>query len=360
MKFLFRVDASVTIGSGHVMRCLTLAAALRAGGAHCHFVCRQHDGHLVELVRLRGFEVTELAASPEAVDDVGGPAHATWLGCSWQIDAQQTLALVAAWRPDWLVVDHYALDRRWERVARDGAARLLIIDDLADRAHACDLLVDQNLGRRAEDYRGLVPARCSVLAGPAFAMLRPEFARLRDASLARWRGNVVRHILVNMGGVDLPNATGEVLTTLRDSALPADCRLSVVMGLKAPWIAQVRDLAAQLPWEAEVLVNISDMAERMAASDLAIGAAGSTSWERCCLGLPTLIVILAANQEPGGAALRDAGAAALLGGVGDIRTALPFALREIQLPGRLEQAHAAAAALTDGLGISRILQALEV
>ncbi|WP_075792944.1 UDP-2,4-diacetamido-2,4,6-trideoxy-beta-L-altropyranose hydrolase [Massilia putida] len=358
MKFLFRVDASVSIGSGHIMRCLTLATALRARGVSCHFVSRKHDGHLIELVRQRGFEVTALVAGHAAPPDDDGPVHASWLGCTWESDAERTRALAVTMKPDWIVLDHYALDERWERFVSVAGTRLLVIDDLADRTHACDLLVDQNLGRAAAHYSALVPDGCSVLAGPAYALLRPEFARLRPVSLARRNGATLRHILVNMGGVDQPNATGAVLAALCASDLPPDCRISVVMGMQAPWIAEVQAFATRMSWATEVLVNISDMAERMADSDMAIGAAGSTSWERCCLGLPTLMVILAANQESSAAALDDVGAALLLGHVGDIPRRLPAALTDVMQPDRLRQISDAASALVDGHGVERLLHAL--
>lgn len=360
MRFVFRVDASLLIGSGHVMRCLTLATSLREQGAHCHFVSRAHAGHLIELVRRRGFDVSILEAQGKVEPAIGGPAHADWLGCSWQVDAQQTRELVQSLEPDWLVVDHYALDQRWESVVLTGKVKLLVIDDLADRPHVCDLLVDQNLGRRAADYRKLVPSRCNVLAGPGYALLRSEFAILRSRSLARREDNRLGHVLVNMGGVDQPNATGEVLQVLRSCDLPASCRLSVVMGIQAPWIDEVRALASQMPWSTEVLVNVGDMAEYMAASDLAIGAAGSTAWERCCLGLPTLMVVLAANQEAGAAALQAEGAAVLLGSVAEISARLPTALQVVLQPGELARMSAVASAVVDGLGVQRVLQALEV
>jgi UDP-2,4-diacetamido-2,4,6-trideoxy-beta-L-altropyranose hydrolase len=357
MKFLFRVDASVSIGSGHVMRCLTLATALRLQGAQCHFACREHEGNLIGLLRQRGFAVTVLPAASTAVCDADGPVHASWLGCGWEEDARLVQALVQALAPDWLVVDSYALDYRWENAVRDGA-RLLVIDDLADRAHACDLLVDQNLGRRVADYHTLVPSSCRVLAGPAYALLRPEFSRLRNASLAR-RDGPLGQILVNMGGVDQPNATGAVLRVLRSCELPRDCRLIVVMGMQAPWIAHVRAEAELMPWPTEVLVNVSDMAELMTASDLAIGAAGSTSWERCCLGLPAMMVVLAANQQAGAAALEAHGAALVLGGVDEIGLRLPSTWQECVRPARLAQMAAAAGALVDGAGVERVLRALE-
>ena len=336
MKAAFRTDASLLMGSGHVMRCLTLADALKAQGVECHFISREHPGHLMEIIRQRGYVVAVLPAKPSASPSdahsprcVGEPAHAPWLGCDWQTDAQQTGTILATLQPDWLVVDHYALDQRWEVALQPHYRKLLVIDDLADRPHHCNLLLDQNLGRRPEDYVGLVPAECEVLAGPQYALLRPEFAELRPYSLQRRQQPQLKQLLVTMGGVDAPNATGQVLQALKDCPLPQDCRITVVMGAAAPWLAQVRDVAAQMPWPAEVLVNVNDMARCMADSDLAIGAAGSTSWERCCLGLPTLLLVLAENQAPGAQALDASGAAVLIGGTSDVMHKLPPVLRRL-------------------------------
>lgn len=317
MKVVFRADASLQMGSGHVMRCLTLADALNTQGAQCHFICREHPGHLLEVIRQRGHEVTGLPAASlqtstvnqDAGDRPQELAHAAWLGCDWQTDAQQTLATLANLHPDWLVVDHYALDQRWEAVLQPHYQKLMVIDDLAERPHCCDLLLDQNLGRQPQDYASLVPTTCHVLTGPRYALLRPEFAALRDYSLKRRAKPRLSQLLISMGGVDQPNATGQVLLALKNCALPADCRITVVMGLTAPWLQSVRELAAEMPWPTAVVVNVNDMAQRMADSDLAIGAAGSTSWERCCLGLPSLLVVLATNQRDIANGLERAGAA---------------------------------------------------
>jgi UDP-2,4-diacetamido-2,4,6-trideoxy-beta-L-altropyranose hydrolase len=318
MKIAFRTDASLLMGSGHVMRCLTLADALAAEGVHCHFISREHPGHLLEVIRQRGHALTALPAgnlmSATANDPLPKQAHAAWLGCDWQTDARQTGAILASLQPDWLVEDHYALDQRWEQALAPYYRKLLVIDDLADRLHCCDLLLDQNLGRQPEHHTPLVPAHCQVLTGPHYALLRPDFAELRPYSLQRRQAQpALRQLLITMGGVDQPNATGQVLQALKTCALPADCRITVVMGLTAPWLQNVRELAAQMPWPTEVLVNVSDMAQLMADSDLAIGAAGSTSWERCCLGLPTLMVVLADNQRGIASGLERAGAAIALG-----------------------------------------------
>jgi len=366
-KIAFRTDASLLMGSGHVMRCLTLADALKAQGAQCHFISRAHPGHLLELIRQRGFAFTvlpaELLAPPAAnIQAVGDsakePDHASWLSSDWQTDAEESRAILAKLQPDWLVVDHYALDQRWETALRPHCKKLMVIDDLADRPHQCDLLLDQNLGRQPQDYANLVPAQCKVLTGPQYALLRPEFAALRAYSLQRRQQPVLKQVLITMGGVDQPNATGQVLQALKGCTLPQDCRISVVMGLQAPWLQQGRAQAQAMPWPTEVLVNISDMAQRMADSDLAIGAAGSTSWERCCLGLPTLLVVLADNQWPGAKALDAAQAACLIGEVGDIATQLPLAVRAVNQDDRLMQMSTFTCSITDGLGVYQVLQTL--
>lgn len=313
MKVAFRVDASLQMGSGHVMRCLTLADALTVHGVECLFVSRALAGNLHDLMRQRGFEplvLPDLLLEGQAEDvDSSEPTHASWLGCGWRHDAAQTDALLSRCKPDWLVVDHYALDAQWEFSMRSACQRLMVIDDLADRNHHCDLLLDQNLGRNATDYVQRVPLGSQILTGTQYTLLRPQFAELRNYSLHRRSQRVLRNILVTMGGVDQQNATQQVLAALRECTLPKGCMVTIVMGQQAPWLDQVREFAAGMACATEVLVNISDMAQRMADSDLAIGAAGSTAWERCCLGLPSLMVVLADNQRSAAEELERAGAA---------------------------------------------------
>jgi UDP-2,4-diacetamido-2,4,6-trideoxy-beta-L-altropyranose hydrolase len=371
LNFAFRVDASVQMGSGHIMRCLTLADALKARGAQCHFISRAHQGHLHETIFQRGYTVNGLAASVQraqaaikkiAIEEQDlrqTTAQASWLGSTWQTDALETAAILTNLQPDWLVVDHYALDQRWEEALAPHYRKLLVIDDLADRPHSCDLLLDQNLGSEPEQYAHSVPAHCQILTGPHYALLRPEFAALRSYSLQRRQVQPgLRHLLITMGGVDQPNATGQVLQALKTCALPQECRITVVMGLTAPWLQNVRELAAPMPWPTEVVVNVTDMARRMADSDLAIGAAGSTSWERCCLGVPTLMVVLAENQEAGARALEAAHAAHWIGDVSDIATQLPEAVRDLIGSKHLTRMTLAASAITDGQGVEKTLKAM--
>lgn len=360
MKVTFRVDASLLIGSGHVMRCLTLADALKAKGAQCQFICRAHPGNLIKYIQDKGFRVHELAA-PDTyrgtrhckVDYL--PMHADWLGVPWQQDAEECQRIIEPGSADWLIVDHYSLDSCWEQQLADSYSQLLVIDDLADRSHRCDFLLDQNLGRCKEDYLSLVPQHCQVFSGANYALLRPEFAQWREASLTRRTVPELKKILISMGGVDLPNATGRVLDVLKKSALSSDCQISVIMGATAPWLADVKMKAASMPWVTEVVVSVDDMAKRMALSDLAIGAAGSTSWERCCLGLPTLMVTLAQNQLAGASALQDAGAALLVGDVNDIENNLEQLIKLAGLKSKLKCMSEAASKLCDGGGSTAIV-----
>jgi UDP-2,4-diacetamido-2,4,6-trideoxy-beta-L-altropyranose hydrolase len=270
---------------------------------------------LGEFIASKGFAL-DLLAIPEgtSVDcrDDGDTAHAHWLGVNWQIDVQQTLAALESIEVDWLVVDHYALDARWEMRLAAVVKRILAIDDLADRNHECDLLLDQNLGRQEADYDQRVPANCERLIGPRYALLRPEFAKRREASLQRRVKPKLKRILISLGGVDANNTSGKVLSALSDNTLPINTELDIIMGATSPHLEEVRKQAAQLPFQAMVNVSVNDIAERMCRADISIGAAGSTSWERCCLGLPSIMVILAENQRAIGNALELNGCAHLI------------------------------------------------
>ena len=359
MHVAFRADASLQMGTGHVMRCLTLADALRKRGAICSFVCRPHPGHLLALIAQRGHQTLALHDLQEGAQfNRNATAHGHWLGTDWATDAQdtqQTLSAHIGSQPvDWLVVDHYALDARWEEALRPQAKRIMVIDDLADRPHACDLLLNQNLGRTELDYGGLLKGKTITLVGPLYALLRPEFAALRAQSLVRRQSKPqLRRLLITMGGVDKDNATGQVLAVLQICSLPADLHVTVVMGPHAPWLAQVQVQAAQMPWPTDVLVGVDNMAQLMAESDLAIGAAGGTAWERCSLGLPSLELVLAQNQLPGTMALHEAGAAVAME---TLQLITDFFAHQQSASGAkevLNKLSQAAAAITDGEGCQR-------
>ena len=369
MRVAFRADASLQIGTGHVMRCLTLADALAANGADCQFICRAHDGNLIEFIRDKGYVTHALpvvaagtsSAAPSADATSADLAHRHWLGATQVQDAEACAPFLAAEPPDWLIVDHYALDARWERTSVPYYRKLMVIDDLADRSHDCDVLLDQTFGRSAADYRPLVPADCHMLCGAQFALLRPEFATLRPYSLQRRAQPILRELLVTMGGIDKNNATGLVLQVLRTSLLPADCRITVVMGATAPWLDEVREQAQDMPWPTRVLVGVSDMAQLMANSDVAIGAAGATSWERCCLGLPTIMLVLADNQLKVARGLERVGAASLVDPDHHVTAQIEELLVAlVDDPAQLPRISATAARIVDGEGVNAVMQQMGV
>ena len=365
MKVAFRTDASMEIGSGHVMRCLTLADALKGQGVECHFICREHYGHMLETIQQFGFAVSVLPFDSSDCKVISNqepnePKHAGWLGCSWRTDAEQCRPILEHIQPDWLIVDHYALDQRWETALQTYYRKLMVIDDLADRPHLCDLLLDQTFGRGVDDYKLRVPAGCCLLCGSQYALLRPQFGALRSYSLKRREKPQLEHRLVTMGGVDKDNVTGRVLKVLRYCALPKNCRITVVMGASAPWIVDVQRQAEQMPWLTEVRVNISNMAQLMADSDLAIGAAGSTSWERCCLGLPTVMVVLAANQQKIAQGLEQEGAVHVLQHPRQIIDRLPGILASlIHLFAHRLAMSQAASRITNGSGVASVIEHME-
>jgi UDP-2,4-diacetamido-2,4,6-trideoxy-beta-L-altropyranose hydrolase/UDP-4-amino-4,6-dideoxy-N-acetyl-beta-L-altrosamine N-acetyltransferase len=295
MKIFFRVDASINIGTGHVMRCLTLAQVLKESGAKVEFICYQYEGNLIDKIRLNGFNVYEL----EILGDrrvSGKLAHSSWLGVTQQQDADDCIDILKVEKTNWLIVDHYALDEEWQIKLKPYCEKLMVIDDLADRKHQCDILLDQTFGRQQKEYLALTPKGCELLLGSQYALLRPEFDKWREYSIKRRSKPKFKQLLINMGGVDVDNMTGKILKELQNCILPRDVNVVIVMGVATPHLESVRIEAGVLPYKTKIKVNVDNMAEIMANSDIAIGAAGSTTWERCCLGLPTIQISIAENQ----------------------------------------------------------------
>ena len=296
MRVAFRTDASSQIGTGHVMRCLTLADALREkGNAECQFVCREHEGHLVDHIRSRGYELHALPRPSEKPSFESDLAHASWLGVDWQTDAAQTRQALGSAALDWLIVDHYALDHRWESVLRSSCRRMMAIDDLADRQHDCDLLLDQNYGSSAERYRGLISEDCAQCHGPEYALLKPVYAERRTQMPAR-DGQVCRVLIYFGGGADTADLTRLAVQAFQAPEL-AHIELDIVGGEAYAHQALLEELVEQCG-NATIRRQLPDLADLMAEDDLAIGAGGATTWERCCMGLPSIVISVAENQRP--------------------------------------------------------------
>lgn len=312
MRVAFRVDASERIGSGHLMRCLTLADALAARGARALFLCRAGAPQPHDLVRARGHALQLVLPGPEGGPEPDAPPHAAWLAGSQAGDVAACLPELTPWRPDWVVVDHYALDHRWESAVRATGARLLVIDDLADRQHDCDALIDQNFYHDATlRYRDRLPAGCRCFLGPAHALLRPEFEAARRTAVER--AGPVRRVLAFFGGFDALGLADLTLDVLQDLARTgANLQVDLVLGAAHPRHGLLAARARGVPGLA-VHGQVSNMATLMAAADLAVGAGGATTLERCYLGLPSVVVDVADNQRAMLVDLAAAGATVHLG-----------------------------------------------
>ena len=351
MNIVFRVDASAAIGTGHFMRCLTLADALAERGKNICFICRSLPSYFADLLSDRDYEL-EILSSDEEPNYENVLTHSKWLGTNQSQDVEDTLAVLSDRYPDWLVVDHYGIDWNWETPVRKKVGNILAIDDIADRRHDCSILLDQNLyPDMAVRYAGKVPNHCRLALGPKYALLRKEFSILRK-KVELTDGSVER-IFVFFGGVDLSNITGRVIDALVELDLPA-ITVDVVVGALHPNRAQIERACHQAGYTCHI--QTEKIGELMLAADLAIGASGSTSWERCCLGLPTILVSLASNQVEIARSLEKAGACIYLGTAEEVvRESIVDSVRNVlQEPERLKQLSRNAFSLVDGDGADRI------
>ncbi|MEC5424228.1 UDP-2,4-diacetamido-2,4,6-trideoxy-beta-L-altropyranose hydrolase [Virgibacillus sp. C22-A2] len=291
MNICIRTDSSVEIGSGHVMRCLVLAEDLRRNQCKVTFICRELPGNLIKNIEAHGFKVLSLSF-PETAGEGGGLKG--WLKSNWDTDAEQTIETLRDQQSiNWFIVDHYALDRRWEHSIKPRVNSLMVIDDLADRPHDCDLLLDQNLYRDMKGrYQKLVPEHATVLTGPKYLLLRQEFRNRRHVK--RSCSNVNR-ILISFGGSDPTNETMKALKAINSLKRP-EIAVDVVVGYSNQSYPAIREFCKKMP-QTDIHYQIDYLAELMAKADLAIGAGGSTTWERCYMGLPAVTVETAENQS---------------------------------------------------------------
>lgn len=286
MRVLIRTDASVPIGSGHLMRCITLADQLCSAGIEVTFACYDDlDGSAAQILDNR-YRIIRLD-EPQPDTLPGGSA-------------------------DLLIVDHYGIDHIWHQAMRPFVKHLMVIDDLANRPLNCDLLLNQNIHASAATYRPLVPEHCITLLGPRYTLLRPEFCHLAPHTQTR---SSLKRLLLCFGGSDPCHLTETALKELADSPMMID----VVIGAGNNRNRAIKTLchANQKRWTLHV--QTTAMATLMAHADLAIGAGGSSHWERCLLGLPALVVTVADNQVESTRLLHEQGACQWLGNADDLR-----------------------------------------
>lgn len=298
MNVAFRVDASVLIGRGHVQRCLTLANELRNQGHSCFFISRNHEGNLNYLVSSSGFEVCQLTDPKKTFCGVAQAEEKdNWLGVSAKVDAYETIEAIGQKKIDWIVADHYSLSSSWEKQVRAYACKLMIIDDLANRPHDCDLLLDQTIGRSSSDYSSLVSNKCKIICGEEYLMLRPEFHALRQESLKRRQSGHLKNVLVSLGGLNNKNITSSILKEFLHLNSALDLNFDVVLPNLTDTVLDIVEELRSRNHNIALHEDVEDMGKMMLKSDIAIGGAGGATWERCFLGLPSFLFVVAENQK---------------------------------------------------------------
>jgi UDP-2,4-diacetamido-2,4,6-trideoxy-beta-L-altropyranose hydrolase len=350
VNVVFRVDASYRIGSGHVNRCLSLARVLGNNGVQSSFVCRHLPDVLAARIRSRGHGLIRLPTvqvrdANEAADRYVGPLEATQ-----EEDAQQTKAALRGRRCDWMIIDHYSLDFRWEEALREIATTVMVIDDLADRRHDCDLLLDQNYYADLNSrYESLLPAQSDSLLGPGYALLDPQFAAARASTVP-----AQDRLFVSVGASDPFGICVKAIDSLH-RFVPRSLGAEVVAGSDAAAGNDARKASSGLH-DVTVYGYIDDIASVMARCTLALGAGGSSTWERCAIGLPSVVIITADNQRKMAVDLAQTGVIEVLGEGKDVSAgAIHAALAELRGdPSRRSRMRRHAMDLVDGEGAYRV------
>lgn len=352
MKVVFRVDSSTSMGSGHLMRCIALAEGLRTHGATVTFICRELTGNLILIAERKGISVKVLSAPSDNSIECSA-INNYWFGVSSSQDARDTIDAIDGEIPDWLIIDHYSIDFSWENLIRPYCRKIMVIDDLANRKHNCDLLLDQNYYiHSAKRYDMLVPHSCIVLIGSSYALLRAEFEVLRSHSVGKI-GPVKKILIFFTAG----NDQGETLKAMQGICNFENIeRVDVVIGDSNPNLEIIREICIANNWGYHCQVDY--IAELMAGVDLVIGSSGSSSWERCALGIPAITSILAENQAEIAQALDNAGAIINLGLNTDLNASSYADALNLVTTEKLASLSAAAFKLVDAKGVSRVTEIL--
>ncbi|MBD7943034.1 UDP-2,4-diacetamido-2,4,6-trideoxy-beta-L-altropyranose hydrolase [Psychrobacillus sp. Sa2BUA9] len=294
MQVFIRTDASIQIGTGHVMRCLTLAKQLKSRNVVVTFICRNLEGNLINFITEQGFDVLCLSEIPKTKESPE-ISHWDWTRDNWFDDAEETILLLKKVNLpiELLVVDHYSIDINWEQKLQSIVKKIMVIDDIADRKHDCDLLLDQNFYCSMENrYSNLVPEKCYQFLGPSYALLREEFLNINPSKIIR--DGTINNILIFFGGTDSAGATLKILYAIKE-LIKVNIIINVVIGFENPFKEQIESFCNK--YENVILhCNIDYMANLMSQADLAIGAGGTASWERIYLRLPSVVVTTASNQ----------------------------------------------------------------
>lgn len=348
-KNLFiRVDAGTKIGTGHVIRCFALAKNLKREFNNIFFISNQIAGNLSGFLEKKGFKTYFVKGYTHIEDSRLRYIEKKKI---LEEDAEQCIEIIKLHmdKKCWLVIDHYGIDEKWEKKLRVYVEKIIVIDDLANRRHDCDLLIEQNLYRNMDRcYEKLIPPKCIRLLGPKYALLRSEFKKFRKKLK---RKNTLRRLLISFGGSDLTNETSKALYAIK--FLNLKCKIDVVVGNANKNKNSIKNLCDNIP-STSFYFQIDNIAELMANADLAIGGGGSMALERCCVGLPAIVSILSENQRKFTEEVARIGCVINLGQANNLTSDdYANALRNIE-PKTLQKMSKRCLELVDGNGTARV------
>ncbi len=299
-NIFFRVDSSHEIGIGHVMRCLALADGFPSEKWQCQFICKSHSGNIKQIIESRGYVVKEMKLDPSFI---GAEIYDRWVGSSQEYDANECLKYIDH-TGDFLVLDHYGLDVVWEKLLTPKVEKLIVIDDLANRPHDCDLLIDSKYGRLNTEYKNHTRDSTKLLMGSKYCILRKEFSELiNKAKEKRKLTKTIKNVLISFGGTD-PLNYSELIVDLMMNKI-RNLTLDIVIGSHHKSLPKFKSINKK---NINLHIDTNEMASLILNSDFSIGGYGGSSWERCCLGLPSFGLVSAKNQIEIAHSLDDYGA----------------------------------------------------
>jgi len=352
MNIYIRADSSELIGIGHIMRTLTLSDALRELGFKIIYICANTVGNINDLIIKKGYSVSFIENS--CINNNSENNITTSYECILR-DANETIDCIKG-KCDLLIVDHYSIDYRWHNIVKNSADRIMVIDDLANRRLDCDLLLDQTYGRQKKHYSLLVNNNCKLLLGSRYALIRPQFLSMRDSSIKRKsNNNTIRNILISVGGIDINNTSLILLNTIykiyRDNS---KIIINVVLTSKSPNIGSIKHFIEKTSLNITLFIDVEDMENLMAEADVSIGGGGTTSWERCVMALPSIVVIQADNQKFLSEKLERKGAIVILKHM----DTLPKVIQSIEKNSHLSHMSYSASLICDGIGVTRVSKSI--
>ena len=353
-KFYIRVDASPVIGSGHFVRCVNLAKSLIRRGAEITFVSRNLGGDLIKRAIEAKCQIINLSPQKHSAEQ-NPDRYETWLGAEERDDITECLDLMRRNEDFSIIVDHYGVNEEWLRIAKEACRKLIVLDDLAERRMDVDIIINQNLGWTAADYVHLVQPTTKLLLGPQYAIVDQDYSTVRQKLDRSFKGEAPLRVLISLGGADIENVSGKVARVLEEMQRKHDFVVTIVVGSMNPNSNDLHEICQRSSGKIGLIQGVNNLVDAYVSHDIAVGAVGGSSWERCCLGLPTVLVPIADNQMLSAKRLDDAGAGILVDNIRDQFELKIFrALNRLFYPEVREEISHRAFDICDGLGGKRI------